>query len=304
VVIRSSTARDVQNLIAELRQPDTLRREAAIARLRVVGARAVTRLSALVEQDDDALARSAGLKALDGIDDPRVADAAIAALRDLEPNVRRVAVLVLRGWILREDGTRILDALAAVALDRAQDAAVRDAARDALELLPRDIVQPLLEHALPAAGGEPTLDDPASLAEWLRERGAQAPLSALHALVVRAGEREAAEAHAGLRAEWQAARGAVHLALARRGSTVALYNLRETFAGAAMPLPIDFLTAAAAVGDASCLEPMAQAWSAVDDRWWREHLAQTAAAIARRVKLTGRSAAMKRIKGKWPGFLK
>ena len=64
------------------------------------------------------------------------------------------------------------------------------------------------------------------------------------------------------------------------------------------------LTAMAAVGDASCLEPMARAWSATpDETWWRTRLAEAGANMMRREKLTGRSAVVKRIRAKWPGFI-
>ena len=87
------------------------------------------------------------------------------------------------------------------------------------------------------------------------------------------------------------ARGAVHAALARRGSRVALYDLREAFDGAQTPLPLDFLTAVTAIGDASCLEPMARAWSTAPpgEAWWRDRLADAAADIVSRLSLTGRN---------------
>ena len=70
------------------------------------------------------------------------------------------------------------------------------------------------------------------------------------------------------------------------------------------PLPGDFLTAVAAVGDGSCLEPMARAWAATPgEEWWRGRLAEAAVDILRREKLTGRSAAVKRVRAKWPGFI-
>jgi len=69
-------------------------------------------------------------------------------------------------------------------------------------------------------------------------------------------------------------------------------------------LPADFLAAAARVGDDSCLEPMARAWAgATGEPWWRSRLMETAADVVARHKLTGRSATLKRIRVKWPGFV-
>ena len=56
--------------------------------------------------------------------------------------------------------------------------------------------------------------------------------------------------------EWTTARAAAHVALAQRGSRLALYDLRESLERAA-PLPVEFLTALSLIGDASCLEPIA-----------------------------------------------
>ena len=97
----------------------------------------------------------------------------------------------------------------------------------------------------------------------------------------------------------------MHAALARRGSRVALYDLREAFDAAQEPLPLDFLTAVTTIGDASCLEPMARAWAAAapTEKWWRDRLAEAATDIMHRTRLSGRSALMKRIRAKWAGFM-
>jgi len=153
-------------------------------------------------------------------------------------------------------------------------------------------------------GDRPALDDPAALGAWLAAHGATAPLSALHAAVTGAREREQADSLPRRRDEWTRMRGAAHLALAHRGSRVAVYDLRESFDRARTPLPADFLAAAGRVGDDSCLEPMARAWaSATGEPWWRSRLMETAADVVARHKLTGRSATLKRIRAKWPGFV-
>lgn len=274
-----------------------------MARLRVAGSGALARLSAFLDSDPPSQARAAALSALDGIDDVRVVDAAVAAVGAPEPPVVVAALGVLRGWVAREEGTRVLDAIAAVALDGARDVQVRRAAVEALADLPRDLVQPILEQVSAQDWRTPE-DDPLKIREWLSTEGRAAALSALHDLIVRARERERADPSLRARQEWQMARAAVHALLAERGSRVALYDLRETFDGAAGPLPGDFLTAIMTIGDATCLEPMARAWAAApDERWWRERLADTAADIVHRTRLSGRSGVIKRIRSKWSGFL-
>ncbi|HEX5108328.1 MAG TPA: HEAT repeat domain-containing protein [Vicinamibacterales bacterium] len=301
MVIRSSTAREVQQLVTELQQGSPVARESAIARLRVLGSRAVVRLSTLVRHDTSGAARAAGLTALAGIDDPRVVDIATRALGDPEAAVRHAAVLALRGWLVQETGTRVMDTLTSVALDAGQDAGVRSAARDALAQLPSEIVKPILEHTA-AAASPPTMGDPAAIEDWLAGHAA-APLSSLHDLVVGIRQKESQEPDLSRRG-WLAARGAIHAALARRDSRIALYDLRETFEAAAAPLPLDFLTAVTTIGDATCLEPMARAWArSPEDALWRERLAQSAADIVNRLALTARNPVVKRIRRKWKGFL-
>ena len=62
-------------------------------------------------------------------------------------------------------------------------------------------------------------------------------------------------------------RGRVHVALAARGSRIALYDLRESLEAAAPatsfsgPLPVDFLAALSTAGDASCLEAVTAAYA-------------------------------------------
>jgi hypothetical protein len=98
------------------------------------------------------------------------------------------------------------------------------------------------------------------------------------------------------RAGWQSLRGALHQALALRGSRVAVYDLRETVAQAQGPLPTSFLAALHVIGDESCLEPIAAAYlRAKSDERWRVQLAAAFRAIAKREKITRRSAVMKRV---------
>jgi hypothetical protein len=97
--------------------------------------------------------------------------------------------------------------------------------------------------------------------------------------------------------------------LALRGSRVALYDLRETLEERSMRLPVSFLTALHALGDASCLEPLASAWDragsdrTADGQRWRQQLATAFRAITQRERITKRHAVMKRIAARWPGLL-
>jgi hypothetical protein len=295
---------DVERLIADLAQDEAARRDAAVARLRVMGSRALPHLATLIESTASPGARAAALSVLEGFDETRVIVLARTALQELDTDVALAAIGVLRGWLTREDGTQALEGVTAAALDKRRDGTVRLAALDALSELPPELVAPIRERAPVDGGDQPALNDPAALGAWLAEHGASAPLTALHAAVTGAREREQADSLARRRDEWTRMRGAAHLALATRGSRVAVYDLRESFDRARTPLPADFLAAAARVADESCLEPMARAWaSAKGEPWWRSRLMETASDLVTRLKLTGRNAMMKRLRAKWPGFV-
>lgn len=287
------------------------KRDAAVARLRVIGPRAVDRVAALVISDAPSPARAAALRALEGSEDDRALRAAAAASGDPDVAVACAAIGMLRGRLTGESGTEILDLISSIALDAERARDIRLAALDALSELPRHVVQPLLQQAgmadgTPAAtaAGPGTFDDPAAATEWISANTA-APLSVLHDLVSELRERERREPSARTRQRWVLARGAVHALLARRGSRVALYDLRESFDAAQEPLPLDFLAAATTLGDSATLEPLARAWTAASTRekWWRDRLRDAAADIMKREKLTARNAVMKRIRTKYPGFV-
>ena len=291
-------------LIADLDHADAGRRDAAVARLRVIGIRVLPHIASLIESAGPSRARAAALSVLEGFDDARTIALARAVLQEFDPEVALAAIGVLRGWLTREDGTQALEAITTTALDKRHDASVRLAALDALSELPPELVAPIRERAPIDTGAQPALDDPAALRAWIAEHAGSAPLSALHAAVTGARAREQAEPGGRRRDEWTRVRGAAHVALAHRGSRVALYDLRESFDHAAEPLPGDFLTAVARVGDDSCLEPMARAWAgARTEPWWRSRLMEAASDIVSRLKLTGRHATMRRVRTKWPGFL-
>ena len=312
MVIRSSSARQVDTLIEHLREGSPVQREAAIARLRVIGARAVDRLVAVARSRGPDVARTAALKALEGIEESRSRDAALELLGDSSAAVVAAAVNAMRRWIATD--TTVLDAITALALDKTRPAAARLAALDALAELPRPTIQPVLHQvgtedaafADRVSGDRQStaLEHPSGAREWIAKRGATAPLSEVHAMIARIREHEREEPSARRRDEWQVVRAAAHLALAERDSRVALYDLRETFETAKSALPLDLLNAAASIGDASCLEPMARAWTrAGRELWWKDRLAHTARAIVAREKLSARSAVIKRIRERHPGFL-
>jgi HEAT repeat protein len=295
---------DIDRLITDLQSPDSIRRDAAVARLRILGHRALPRLIDLVAAHESSSVRALALDALEGLDDVRVIDAAFNALRDGDVDVVIAALGVLRGWVANETGTRLLDAITAIIVDRSRDARVRVAALAALSELPEHLVRPIRDQAPPPESAGPSLDDPVAVREWIQAYGASATLSTLHELVTRTREREHVESSSRLRSEWLQARGRAHQALARRGSLVALYDLRESFEAATAALPQPFLSAASAIGDASCLEPLARAWAAAGkDLNWKHQLSTTAVMIMRREKLTGRTAAIKKLRANFPGFV-
>lgn len=295
--LRSSSSGEVERLLDRLASDHAAERDAAVARLRVIGSRAIERLTVLARQAHAPVpVRAAALRALEGADDRRATATALAVLGDDE-DVAAAAVAVLRAQV---NDVAVLEALTAVALDTARPAAVRLAAVDALSQLPRAVVQPLLKQVA-VDGAVP--EDPLAAREWL-ERHLRASLSTLHDFIAVARDHERREPSARRRQDWLVTRGAAHAVVARRGSSVALYDLRETFDAATAPLPLDFLTAIAAIGRADCLEPMARAWAAAPgEKWWRDRLAEAAAEIMKRDKLTGRSAVVKRVRAKYHHFL-
>jgi hypothetical protein len=339
MVIKASASAEIRTLIEALDADDEVHREAAIARLGIIGARAVERLTDAYAGTGNRRTRLAILRALEVIADPRAAPLARRALGD-GGDVAVAATGVLRALLSSPHSSAAagaLDTLIATTLDRHYDRRLRLAAFDALADMPEDVrtrVAAALE-ADPAAGlgdvagvmssadGEAARaeavwrdaiegqlpDAPDELRTVVATRGAAAPLNSLRTLVdaVRSQERDAPTDDA--RRGWVALRGSVHQALAFRGSRVALYDLRETLEDAATPLPTSFLTALHVLGDTSCLEPLAAAWGAAEPNRtteglrWRQQLASALGAIARREKITKRHAVMKKIAVRWPGVV-
>ncbi len=317
---------DTARLIAELSSGDTLRRETAIARLSVIGSRAVTRLLALAGDDAAAVhARLAALVALEAIGDSRAfaIGKALAEGSDVRLAVAAIGVLGVLAQGDEANADKAFDKLTGMALDASIDSDRRVAACRALEDQPANVVRPILDalaaesaapvqaHAARAkAGANDPIDsladaqlpsDPAVMIAIIREEGADSRVTLLRALVDRVRERERATKNTATRAQWTAVRGLLHQLLAARNSRLAVYDLRETLQAATAPLPVGFIAAAAAVGDVACLEPLASAWiAAPDDKWWRDHLAEAFAAIVKREKVTRKHPAIKKILQKWP----
>jgi HEAT repeat protein len=270
----------------------------------VIGERTIPQLTAFIDSGAEPRARALALGALQDSRAARALDTALHALDDPEPDVVIAALAVLREWVAREDGTSALEAVTAIAVDVARDGRVRAAAVEALSELPEHLVRPLRDRAPRPEGAWPSIDDPEAARAWIDAHGATAEPATVHALIDRLRGQEQNESAAQRRLVWQRARGLAHRALAKRGSRLALFDLRETFDTTPKPLPEDFLMAVEALGDASCLEPLARAWAVAPyDPTWRARVSTTAAAIAKRARLTARSAAMKRIRSQWPGFI-
>jgi len=337
VGITRSSSGEGARLVADVMGDDPVQAEAAVARLAVVGARAVDRvLAALDTAPPPQQARL--LQALERIGDARGLAAAEPRLASADEPVAVAAVGAVRPLLqaARPDvAERAMAALASLALDAARTDAVRAAALDALHDLGAEAVAAVnrvLEHdpsavvrrlagwtpaptVAPPGSASPGTD--ASLAELaaaslpddpelVRTLAADAlrtvPLSDLHRLVVAVRQRERAAHDAATRAQWAAARGALHQTLAARGSRVALYDLRETLEIPGRHLPVTMIAALGRIGDVSCLEPLAAAISGTVDAWEREQLAHAFGEIRRRERLTRRHAVIRRIETKYPGM--
>lgn len=330
LVIRASTTQEVDSLLQDLRSDRALTRDAAVARLTVIGARAVTRLLALVEDiDASTMVRVAGWRTLEAIGDARMFATAMTAATADDGAIAVAAIGALRTCLTGEDSVRALDRLTGIALDRERPADVRVAAVRALGDCDPRTIQPVFaslaqdddpsvaaaaamrgdsespnerEILIRAANG--ALPERAAMLKGSLTRAASdVPVTTLHQIVQKVRDRESTS-DAVSRAEWTAIRGAAHLALAERDSRLALYDLRETLERAKEPVAVEFLSALSKIGDASCLEPIAAAYAQASptDEWWRGHLRDAFNAVVQRHALTKRHAAMKKIEKRWPGL--
>jgi len=301
--VRASASRTIDALVGDLSSTSATVREAAIARLTVIGARAVKPLISLVESGAAGRVRVGALRALDAIGDPRALAPGLSAIDDRDSSVAVAAIGVARRFLRDARGAAAVDRLTAVALDRSRPDVMRTAALHALHDLDRKTIAPLLKSLardpIVAMSGEPPADSAISIQQAIARRGADLALGELLRFVELARDREAS-APPGGRAEWAVARAAAHLALAARSSRIALYDVREWLEAARQPLPADALAAVSTIGDASCLEPIAKAHARSRDASWRQRLADAFRAITTRERLTRRHAVIKKIEQKWP----
>jgi HEAT repeat protein len=330
VVIRRSSAGEIRHLRDRLLGHDPLERDAAAARLTVLGARAVPSLIECLDRESPDASRIAVLRTLEAISDPRALASAGQLVNDPDVDVASAAVGLLRTYLRSRErpvAESAFERLTAVALDATRAEPVRAAALEALSDLAPDAVSQLLRAleqdtsaAIRRVATRPTgtadpvetlarlasaarCPEPDELRRRLAAAGADVPLPVLGRLVDAFREREAAETAPPRRTEWQAARAAVHQLLAARGSRLALYDLRETLAVVPGPLPVGFIAALERVGDAGCLDAMAAAYARArqaGDAWWTAHLLAAFRAILRRERLTRRSPAVRHLIARRP----
>ncbi|MGH9161415.1 MAG: hypothetical protein ACRD2X_15730 [Vicinamibacteraceae bacterium] len=321
-------------LIDALLQGDEIARETAAARLAIRGNAAVRSLvTALADAPSEGQVRILGL--LERIGAPSALTPASRFLLHDDPDVAIAAVNAVAVHVVSPRdriAAQAVDKLTALALDATRDGRVRAASLDALAPLEETVTAPLRarladdaspvvrekaleEPAKPrasapaptdlarlveeAAGGKPP-SDPDILRRQLAREAGRAPLTTLHRLIVTLREREAMERDEGHRAGWALCRATAHQALASRGSRLAVYDLRETIAQLGQRVPVGFLAALTEVGDASCIDTLASAWTATDDSWFRQQLESAFLAVVAREGITKRHAAAKRMASHWP----
>jgi hypothetical protein len=327
MAIRPSSSAEIRQLIAALGGEDEVAREAAVARLAVLGERAVEHL--LTEfPTATPRARAGMLRAFEAAADPRAFPVARAALQDASATMQIAAIGTIRTFLASSRpavARDALDALIDTALDRRRVSIVRIAAYEVLRDLPADVHHPIRDTLAAdpdpdvrahTAARRPEDDDvawrdavagrlpatPAPLKTALAAVRSTAKLTDLQRLVDHLRAHEQRETDRARREEWRALRGAVHQALAARNSRLALYDLRDSLLETDR-LPVTFLAALEEIGDATCLEPLAAAYDASSrssDTWWREHVATAFRAIVQREGLTRRHTAVKRTMARWP----
>lgn len=338
MAIRRSSSTEVEELIASLLSgtASDADREGALARLAVIGPRAVSHILRALLPRGTSEERVRLLHALERVPSPRAVKPVLEALGTTDGGtagpveVRVAAARAARPLLDLPAGTAsLLDRLTTIALDPAEPAPVRHASLDALEGLSARTLRPIRKRLAadpdPAmrarargAEGPPPIEpgdratlsqpevpgDPDAVLSLLGRTGAGAPLSSLHALIGTVRDRESAGGRR--KAEWAAVRGAIHVTLARRGSRVALYDLRETFERVeGHPLPPDFAAAVAMLGDASCLEPLAHAWmhaprlAGAQRASWEKQLREAFHQVWHREKPASRRRVLDRLQHRW-----
>ena len=217
MVIKASAATEIRTLLDALTRGDDIHREAAVARLAVIGARAIDRLMRAYGEAGDRATKAAILRVFEAVGDRRTLAIARAALRD-GGDVAVAAAAALRPLLTSDHAAAAadaLDALVSAALDANNEQRVRLAAIDALEDVPGD-ARDRLTAALAAdpgkdmrraakaiatdAGAAEALwrdalegklpDEPAALRAVVSAKAAAAPLNELRKLVEAVALRE------------------------------------------------------------------------------------------------------------------
>lgn len=277
MTIVPSRSADIQRWLAALGAEEPRARDSAIARLTLVGERAVPGLLQAL-RSDIRLARVGALRVLERLRSPRALAEIVPQLEAGDPEIASAAAAAVAAYETadalpalvravhhpdpgtREAATRgllqlfaagveeAMEPLLAAAFDPDLDEPLQALALSVVDLLPESERRAILAQASEAAGRsvrQATAGVDALLASL--PDGASA-VTALHrALVSLAGARTPAAAGAGAR---------VHVALAERDSRIALYDLRERLAERPLRESASLLTAAARVGDASLVAPI------------------------------------------------
>lgn len=319
---------------------DPVEVEAAIARLAIIGRPALRQVvQRLGEGDVSHQPRL--LRVLERIGDPGTLGVIGPMLTHAEPDVAMAAVDAMGALLDARDTTvaaAALDALTGTVLDATREEGVRLRAFEAIgnagdrsATYDADVVEPLraqlrrdasptMRAAVSGTDAQPLAavvpageqldaaangDLPAApelLRQTIATHGADAPLTTLHKVIERVRAHEAAvpadEADA-----WRVVRATTHLALATRGSRLAVYDLRESVEALGAQTPVGMLSALQQVGDASVLEALADAHAGATNAWFRGQLVTIFRAIVAREKITRRHAAIKKIAARAPDAL-
>ena len=315
MVIKRPAGGDAARLVNALVSGAADAAEAAAARLVVLGERATPHVLQSLAQDVPDAGAVRLVTVLGQLPPSRDVLAGLdAAMVDAREAVVAAAIDAYGARLAAADATvaaHALDRLTEYALDAERPGPQRaHAVRLLVATLPPIEIDPLLvrlstdpapevqaaANPTPAATGTDPLS-PSADAEDVRQHvakaGNAAPLPDLHRLVLLArdrGDSELADAP-----RWLAVRAAVHDVLAHRGSTVALYDLRELIGSAKTPPPIAALSALTLIGDASCVDAVVEAYDRIDDGWTREQLVKVFGAIVARAGLGRRHAAIRRL---------
>ncbi len=319
---------DVQTLVDELASADAIARESAAARLVVAGERAVTAVRALVADESRApAARIAGLQALWDLHRHQAIEAASHVVAGGDDGLALDAIDLLGQALVDASdvsgGDRALEHLTRFVLDDRIAPIRRRAMLERLRPLPLRLREPVFDAlatdgvlAADAAASRSSLTPVSALERWSDEERLPATPDHVVDAIAHDGDRVAITTLARLipllrarekqssgpeRETWRQPVGLLHEALARRGSLLALYDLRETLEDAGQHASAPLLAAAMAIGDTSCLDGIATRWiHAGHDVWLRDQLERIVHAIVTRERLHRRSPAIVRLLKRHP----